>query len=178
MKMATFLLAMYCKIPKTLSELTQCLGSTTEFLYWLSNHIQEQYTIFQIPKKNGKTRTIEAPSQLLKKIQRRILSKILFQRAERSAMAFEKRRNIRKNASAHLGAAVVLCMDVKDFFPSLKFSQVTDYLESLGMQRNVSVLVAKICTLQGHLPQGGSPVHIFQIFCLLPWTRQSETSVK
>ena len=145
---------MYCKIPKTLSELTQCLGSTTEFLYWLSNHIQEQYMIFQIPKKNGKTRTIEAPSQLLKKIQRRILSKILFQRAERSAMAFEKRRNIRKNASAHLGAAVVLCMDVKDFFPSLKFSQVTDYLESLGMQRNVSVLVAKICTLQGHLPQG------------------------
>ena len=46
-------------------------------LYYLSNNLDANYISFDIPKKNGKLRTIYEPSGLLKNVQRNILKNIL-----------------------------------------------------------------------------------------------------
>ena len=46
-------------------------------LYGLANHAEEHYKKVQIPKRNGKIRTLYVPDNLLKYIQKQILHKVL-----------------------------------------------------------------------------------------------------
>lgn len=85
-----------------------------------------QYTVHKIPKKSGGVRTIEAPSPLLKRIQRAILDAWLypFFPASIFAMGFVPNRSIRTNAERHFNEdlknhQVVLKMDMHNFFPSI-----------------------------------------------------------
>jgi RNA-directed DNA polymerase len=75
-------------------------------------------------------------------------------------MAFEKKRNIIQNASFHLNQAVIIGLDVKDFFPSLKFKLVWKYFRKQNIASEPARLVAMLCTYNGHLPQGAitSPI--------------------
>ena len=96
--------------------LARQLGLTAKRLYFIAYNLERFYTVYQIPKKNGKFRTIEAPSALLKKIQRKILQKLVSRHTSKVAMAFEKKRNIIQNAKMHLNQPVIVGLDVKDFF--------------------------------------------------------------
>mgnify|MGYP003303919976 CR=1 FL=1 len=78
--------------------LARQLGLTAKQLYFIAYNLERFYTVYQIPKKNGKFRTIEAPDPLLKKIQGRILQKLVSRHTSKVAMAFEKKRNIIQNA--------------------------------------------------------------------------------
>jgi retron-type reverse transcriptase len=48
----------------------------------------------------------------------------------------------------------VLCVDIADFFPSVKFSIVRKGFQHLGHPYSVAVDLANLCTVQGALPQG------------------------
>ena len=130
-----------------------------KFLYLISNHTPDFYHIYKIPKKNGKSRTIEAPLPVLKYIQRKILHRFLEQlppigwKQLRVATAFERGCSIRKNAARHCGQPVILSLDVKDFFPSLRYQAVRNMFASKYPWETAGIL-AKLCTLYGHLPQG------------------------
>lgn len=130
------------------------LGVSPRFLYFLSNHIGENYKITKIPKKNGKFRTIEAPSERLKYVQSQILERILPKEVSVIATAFETGKGLLDNVEMHTSRKVVLALDLKDFFPSFRFPAVESLFEKLGFSRQTAVLLAKICTLNGHLPQG------------------------
>lgn len=69
--------------------IAEVLGVSPRFLYFLSNHIEENYKITKIPKKNGKFRTIEAPSERLKYVQSQILERILPTEVSTIATAFD-----------------------------------------------------------------------------------------
>ena len=130
------------------------LGLTAKQLYFIAYNLERFYTVYQIPKKNGKFRTIEAPSALLKKIQRKILQKLVSRHTSKVAMAFEKKRNIIQNAKLHLKQPVIVGLDVKDFFPSLKFELVWKYFRDQNIACEPARLIATLCTFKGHLPQG------------------------
>ena len=134
--------------------LARQLGLTAKQLYFIAYNLERFYTVYQIPKKNGKFRTIEAPSALLKKIQRKILKKLVSRHTSKVAMAFEKKRNIIQNAKLHLKQPVIVGLDVKDFFPSLKFELVWKYFRDQNIAREPARLIATLCTFKGHLPQG------------------------
>lgn len=58
-------------------------------LYAISNHIERNYKVFSIKKRNGKTRKIYAPNASLKRIQRNILNNVL---AERRISSYAKQK--------------------------------------------------------------------------------------
>ena len=105
-------------------ELARRLGMSVEAL----RAVRVAYDEFDVPKRSGGTRRISAPSDELKTLQRRILRKLLARlSAHPSATGFERGHSIVTNARHHAGQAVVVRMDLKDFFPSTHAARVREY---------------------------------------------------
>jgi hypothetical protein len=90
--------------------------------------IEPAYHEFTIPKRGGGTRRILAPSPPLKAIPRRILRRLLGRlNCHRAVRGFEPGESIVTNALPHVGKAVVVRLDLKDFFASTSAQRVHDY---------------------------------------------------
>ena len=140
---------------RSVDELAALVQISAKLLYYMANHSGMYYRCHAIPKRNGGTRTIEAPIPILKRIQKRILTELLnCLVAHSSATAFEKGRSIRDNAAIHVWKPVVLKLDVRDFFPSIHVSKVYGLFRFLGYEKPVASLLAHLCCLDSHLPQG------------------------
>ena len=146
--------AVYADVESTLTEAR---------LFGLYKHLDEHYFSFEIPKKSGGKRLIEAPSPLLKTVQRGIMKKLegLFS-PESPAHGFARQRNILSNAQPHVGAAWVLNVDIEGFFPSITKGRVFMSLQlaPLFLEPQLAFIIAQFCTRNGRLPQGAptSPI--------------------
>ncbi len=131
-----------------------------------------KYKTFQIPKRNGGQRTIKAPIDALKLLQRR-LSDLLqncvdeintaSQRKDRTAHGFKRKRSIITNARQHRHRRWVFNLDLEDFFPSINFGRVRGFLlknRDFGLHEDVATVIAQIACHDNSLPQGSpcSPV--------------------
>jgi hypothetical protein len=66
-----------------------------------------------------------------------------------------KGRSPKTNAEQHLGKEVVVTLDVRDFFPSVKHSQVARmFKRELHCGNEVTWLLTRLTTIDGQLPQG------------------------
>ena len=135
-------------------KLAEKLGLPLNFLRWQAATVQNSYRVYSIPKRNGKKRVIEAPSQRLKFIQSRLLAAVLPKKVSPCATAFVHGKSIADNARPHLNQPVVLGMDIKNFFPSLGYELLFDYLLKHGFSPDAAKTVTALCTFDGHLPQG------------------------
>lgn len=127
-----------------------------EKLFFYSKTRGNLYKKFQIPKRNGKKRTIEVPCQTLKSIQKAINNVILKRfKMSSSACAYIKNKSIINNALPHLGAKIIWKFDIKDFFNSITIKQIVGQFRYFGYGRNVSRYLAYLCTNEDLvLPQG------------------------
>lgn len=126
------------------------------------------YSTAQVPKKSGGVRQISIPSVDLKYIQRWILDNILSNIAvSKCAFGFKKKVSIADNARIHLQKKCIINLDLADFFPSISFEKVFNIFVYYGYTKEVSFLLAKLCTFKGVLPQGSpaSP-YISNICCM------------
>ena len=136
------------------------------------------YTSFVIPKRNGDSRTICAPSGDLKSLQKK-LSKMLwlYQKSiwdENSikpniSHAFEKKKSIITNARIHRNKRFVLNLDLENFFDSFHFGRIQGYFEknnNFRLPHDVAIILAQLTCYQGRLPQGApsSPI-ITNLIC-------------
>lgn len=113
------------------------------------------YRTFKVPKRSGGERIIDAPDEKLKQMQRLILRRVLAGLKVHSAvMGFEKGRSIVTHASAHTGRAVVVRLDVRDFFSSTRSDRIQAYFRFIGWNRKASRLLTALTTHSGALPQG------------------------
>src|SRR5262249_38053209 len=106
----------------TPAELAAALGLPIPRLRWLAFHTEVatrvHYISFTVPKKSGGTRTLHAPHRTLAAAQRWILTNILSKLpVEPPAHGFQPGRGILTNARPHAGRAVVVNLDLQDFFP-------------------------------------------------------------
>ena len=68
---------------------------------------------------------------------------------------FERGRSVPKMAEVHKGQAVVISLDIKDFFPSIKQVDVKQIFETLGVTHSASATVlSELCTYKSFVPQG------------------------
>ncbi|MCB1505573.1 MAG: RNA-directed DNA polymerase [Hyphomicrobiaceae bacterium] len=117
--------------------------------------VEPNYTTFRIPKRSGGFRTIEAPDERLKEVQRLILRRVLGGlKAHPCALGFERGRSIVTHAQAHVGKALVIRLDLVDFFPNTQADRVLEYFRSIGWNRRAAQLLVKLTTNNRHLPQG------------------------
>ena len=124
------------------------------------------YICFSIEKK-GKKRIVNAPVRPLKLRQEWILHHILSKQAvSDNAHGFVKGRSIVSHAKKHLDQPYVLCMDIRDFFRSIKYDSVRQVFYGLGYTSEVAAELARLCCFENCLPQGAptSP-YIANLFC-------------
>lgn len=113
------------------------------------------YTTFELPKKMGGFRKINAPSKKMKYIQRWILDNILYKlNVGEYAHGFVPNKSIATNASVHVGQKLVFCIDIKDFFPSITLRRVNGLFRSMGYNDEISLAMAELCTYNWRIPQG------------------------
>ncbi|AKB75143.1 Retron-type RNA-directed DNA polymerase [Methanosarcina lacustris Z-7289] len=129
-------------------------SSSKQVKFFLSNK-EKAYATFKVPKKSGDFREINAPSKKMKIIQRWILDKILYKlNPGNYAHGFIPGKTIYTNAKAHVNKDLVLGIDIKDFFPSIKFVAVYDVFKFAGYTARVARQLAELCTYHWKLPQG------------------------
>ncbi|MFO0982286.1 MAG: reverse transcriptase family protein [Planctomycetota bacterium] len=120
----------------------------------LESH-QPVYRSFAIAKQSGGMRTILAPDDTLRGLQRLLLRRVFARlRCHPAALGFERGQSIVTHARLHARRAVVLRMDLKDFFSSTRAERVTSYLRKAGWNAAASELLARLCTHAGSLPTG------------------------
>ena len=131
--------------------LATALGVTTSRLRWLTYHREvdtgTHYRSWQIPKRDGSSRTITAPKRHLKAAQRWALRHVYDKLpVHGAAHGFLLGRSIVTNARAHAGADVIVKIDIQDFFPTITFRRVKGLLRRAGLSENVATLVALLST--------------------------------
>lgn len=150
---------------KTLAELASVLNIKQGTLnYYLKSGVDLiSYKSFEIIKKDGGTRTIEAPFIQLKYIQKKIkqyLEKLYVPKKVTHGYVFGK--SICTNAVPHVHKNVVLNVDIKDFFPSIHFGRVLGMFqkEPFNFNKIIAVALTKLVCYNGRLPQGAptSPI--------------------
>lgn len=140
---------------KNLEDLSRLRHISENTIYQLSKHSDKFYKTYTIPKKSGGTRQISHPSKKLKGLQAWILRDILCRlKVSRSCKGFEPHTSTVDNVMPHLGANIVLTLDLKDFFPSVKREYVYNIFHSIGYNTLVSTILTNLCTYNGILPQG------------------------
>lgn len=113
------------------------------------------YRHFYIQKSNGKLRQIYEPLPDLKLVQTWILENILEKCAvSEYAKAFVKKRTLKHNARFHRAQNVVVTMDIKDFFPSIKIKTIVEIFQEMGYYEDLACFLAHLCCLNNELPQG------------------------
>ena len=99
------------------------------------------------PKRNGSTRLIEAPKGRLKAIQRQILREVLAPiPPHEAAHGFRPGRSVLSFVEPHAGRAVVLKMDLLDFFPTIRLARVVSLFRAAGYPEAVARGLAGLCT--------------------------------
>lgn len=133
------------------ADLARLLGIDLGQLRWLTVHREVapvvHYRQFQLPKRSGGTRTISAPRPRLRAAQEALRRELLARLAPSAeAQAFVPGRSVLSNASAHLAPAVLVKLDLRDFFGSITFPRVRGLFRSLGYGGMVATLLALLAT--------------------------------
>lgn len=122
------------------------------------------YKSFDLNKKNGGIRHINAPTGELLLIQRKI-SKILQASIKENNIShgFNVGKSIYSNANVHRNKRYVLNLDLEDFFDSVHFGRVRGFFiknNSFKCTENIATILAQLTCYNGKLPQGApsSPV--------------------
>jgi RNA-directed DNA polymerase len=106
-----------------------------------------QYRRFKIPKRTGGERVISAPRKRLKAAQHWILEQLLSRLTPSDhAHGFRPGRSIVSNARPHLGASLVVNVDLKDFFPTVTYARVKGLFRKLGYSEEVATVLGLLCT--------------------------------
>jgi RNA-directed DNA polymerase len=162
------------KAATSLNDVAIYLGYQPKHLAYLVRVMppKDKYTEFTIPKRSGGIRTISAPQDKLKQLQRRLSDRLQDCLEEidaargvttRISHGFKRGGSITTNASAHRRRRFVLNLDLSDFFGTINFGRVRGYFiksRDFALSPEVATLIAQIACHNNSLPQGSpcSPV--------------------
>lgn len=105
------------------------------------------YKQFELAKKTGGTRKISAPMPRLKLVQYWIKNNILNNiQSHEAAHGFMPKKSIVSNAEPHVDSALVINMDLQDFFPTISYKRVKGYFQKIGYSGEIATLLALLCT--------------------------------
>jgi len=149
------LLMINLPVIKDIEDLSLLTHVSKATLYKLSRSTDRYYRVVYIPKKNGGNRKISQPSKRLKALQGWILVNILNKlKSSPSSKGFEIGTNTLDNARPHIGAKAILCIDIENFFPSIKGNHIFNIFQAIGYNKTVAKILTNLCTYNNELPQG------------------------
>lgn len=142
--------------------------------------IDTLYETFEIPKKNGGCRVINAPKKDLKDIQKKLAEALSehqnivwrkYRKTPGVSHGFEKEKSIVTNAKIHRNKKFIMNIDLEDFFDSFHFGRVKGFFEknrNFMLSEKVAMVIAQLSCYRGTLPQGAptSPI-ITNLICTI-----------
>jgi RNA-directed DNA polymerase len=142
---------------ETTAELAELLELDAGRLDWLADArglersvTSEQlrnYRYVWLPRPGAPPRAIERPKSMLKAAQRRVLREVLDQiPAHDAAHGFVAGRSARSRAAVHARAAVVVRLDLEDFFASVTAGRVFGIFRCAGYPEGVAHALTALCT--------------------------------
>lgn len=135
--------------------LAALMGAEVAVIYSYYIKADMSYNDILIPKRTGGVREISAPSENLKYIQRWLLDNVLkINDCLPCVTGFVDNKSIVDNARLHVGKDCVINIDLKDFFPNVKFIQVYRLFRNMGYTRHLAMVFSGLTTYNGVLPQG------------------------
>jgi hypothetical protein len=149
----------------SLRDLEYRLGEDRAMLRALAESWQTEYKPFQqlkAPKpfqrvvKAGRVREIDNPSKELKRVQKKILKRLLWPvKLPYFLFGAVSTRDVKQHAEEHLGQKTVVKMDVKGYYPSVTSRHVYDvWNRTLRYSPPIARLLTQLTTYEWHLPQG------------------------
>ena len=109
---------------------------------------------FTKPKPNGKLRKLRDTEKGLKAVLKKI-NKMLGTIALPSEFhGAVKGKSIVSNANPHIDRPNLIKIDMKDFYPSLRFKKIKFLFQKIGCAPAIANLLAKLTTLEGVVQQG------------------------
>ena len=160
------------KNAKTLSDLAHLLNYKPKFLSYIIYKKPNLYHQFTIPKSSGAPRTILAPCDELKALQKKV-SDLLQDCLENMnqdlqihsllSHGFMRHHSIMTNADNHRKKRYVFNIDIQDFFESIHLGRVRGFFisnKNFQLDSKVATVLAQIACHKDSLPQGSpcSPV--------------------
>ncbi len=136
---------------------------------WLYNK-NNFYNTYEINKRQSakdraagiqRMRKIQAPRHPLKAIQRGLASYFWNHFLVHSAVtSYVSGVSIKDTAVQHAGKDVIVCIDIQDFFPSIKEHMIRSYLTKQGYPKLLARTISELCTFRSFLAQGSpcSPI--------------------
>ncbi|WP_196591321.1 retron Ec67 family RNA-directed DNA polymerase/endonuclease [Pectinatus frisingensis] len=159
---------------KSRNELANFLGISIRKLTYIlySKKTESCYTSFDIPKKNGGVRNINAPTEDLKHIQVKLANALWEYKKSiikekninvKISHAFEKRKSIITNAQIHRKKRFIFNIDLENFFNSIHFGRIRGYFEkneNFKFPIEIATIIAQLTCYNHCLPQGApsSPI--------------------
>ncbi len=127
-------------------------------IYAISNNKENNYKVYKIKKRNGGYRTIYEPNSLLKEIHKNILLNILNNKEiSKYAKAYHKGISLKDNAIPHVDKKVILKLDIKNFFESIRFIDIYNTCFTIEyFPKSVGMVLTYLCTYEDHLTEGAS----------------------
>lgn len=131
-------------------------------LYGLKERLN--YTTFEIPKRSGKARVIQAPPKNLKILQEKLNSILsLVYKPKACVHGFTNGRSVKTNACNHLARSQILNIDLADFFGHVHIGRIIGSLSAEPFSipiEPVTAIAQVACNADGVLPQGSpcSPI--------------------
>jgi len=139
---------------RTWAEVGELAGLSPTELAWLTEprplepNVRHHHYVFRWQAKaSGAWRLLEAPRPKLKAAQRALLHRVLDRvSVHDAAHGFVRGRSPLTFAAPHTGAAVVVRLDLADFFVSIRASRVFAIFESLGYPEDIARLLVRLTT--------------------------------
>jgi RNA-directed DNA polymerase len=113
------------------------------------------YVAFEVPKATGGARVLHAPRPALKRLQRKVLKELLASlEVHPAAHGFVPGRSTVTHAQPHVGAHLIVKMDLADFFPTIHHGRLVGLFEHYGAAREAARTLATLVTHRAKLPDG------------------------
>lgn len=147
----------------SVSDIANLLEIPTGQLLYILYRKKDNYRTFEMEKKSGKKRIINAPNGGVSILQEKLKPIIeYFYRPKKSAHGFIKGKSIITNANMHTKKKFVVNIDLENYFDSITFARVYGIFKSkpFNFAHPAATVLAQLCTHNGKLPQGActSPI--------------------
>jgi RNA-directed DNA polymerase len=139
--------------PLDLQKLACILGFSVPDLLGISSIAPNLYSEIKLVK-NNKIRVIEIPSAFLKSKQRILLKEVLSHLPVHPRLYGCAGTSIKDAVADHIRKPVVITLDIKDFFPSVKAYQIRRVLRRRKASAEIAETLVRLTTYKNHLPHG------------------------
>lgn len=141
------------KLPSLTStqELAQWLGITCAEVDWLTRSrrdrpVEKEHYRYRWILRPGRPRLFEIPRLRLKQVQRKLMELFAAIPPHARAHGFVPGRSVASCLEPHVGQDIVLRMDLRHFFPSIRRGRVMAMLRDFGYPELVAKLIARLVT--------------------------------